>query len=152
MYTIEEAKNTRLEFWERFENYAAVRRRQKGKPAKFIMNRTGIKQLKLKFDFNEQYALVGIDIETKNMDKRLELFEKLEQVKPHIEKALGQNLIWNIEEILENGKSISRVALKMEDVNIYEKECWDKVFPFFFKKMMKLEDFFEEFQDFLKFS
>jgi hypothetical protein len=116
------------------------------------MNRTGIKQLKLKFDFNEQYALVGIDIETKNMDKRLELFEKLEQVKPHIEKALGQNLIWNIEEILENGKSISRVALKMEDVNIYEKECWDKVFPFFFKKMMKLEDFFEEFQDFLKFS
>ena len=109
MYSKDEAKQIRLEFWDRFEKYAALRRRQKGKPAKFIMNKTGIKQLKLKFHFDTTEAIVGIDIETRNLDKRIELFGKLEELKSILEKNLGTALNWQLEYTLPTGKSISRI-------------------------------------------
>jgi Domain of unknown function (DUF4268) len=150
MYTKEESKNIRLEFWKRFKDYSALRRRQKGKPANWIMNNTGIKQLKLKFEFDENQAVVGIDIETRNTDKRIELYDKLEKLKKILEEKLNQDLIWELDYIQPSGKSISRVCLKKKGVNIYEKETWAEVFPFFYKNMIKLEDFYEEFRDMLK--
>jgi len=151
MYSKEESKSMRLEFWSRFDQYSALRRRQKGKPGKFIMNRTGIKQLKLKFEFNEHEAVTGIDIETRDMEKRLGLYEKLEQLKPVIEAKLGQEITWELDHHLANGKSISRISMRLSNVGIYEKESWKKVFPFFYKNMMKIEEFYEEYRDFLKY-
>lgn len=150
MFNKEEAKNLRLEFWSRFENYSSVRRKQKGKPAKWIMNRTGINQLKLKFDLDTEKATVGIDIETRNLDKRLELMDKMESVRTILEKSLGSALTWEIDHILPTGKSISRICLEKRDVSIYEKDTWPEVFPFFYKNMMKLEEFFGEYRDYLK--
>ncbi len=150
MYSKEEAKKIRLEFWTRFEKYAAVRRRQKGKPPKFIMNKTGIRQLKLKFHFDNNHARVGIDIETRNLDKRIALFEKLETLRSIFEKNLGAELNWELEHILPTGKSISRISLIKNDVNIYDKKSWPEVFPFFYKNMMKIEAFFEEYKEVLR--
>lgn len=150
MYTKEELKNIRLEFWNRFKEYSTLRRRQKGKPAKWIMNNTGIKQLKLKFEFDENQAVVGIDIETRNTDKRIELYDKMEKLKKILEDKLQQPLIWELDYVQASGKSISRICLKKEGVSIYNKETWPEVFPFFYKNMMKIEDFYEEFRDVLK--
>ncbi len=149
MYSKEEAKNIRLEFWSRFENYSALRRRQKGKPAKWITNRTGIKQLKLKFHFDDEFASVGIDVETRDLDKRLALFAKLEELKSILEKRIGSPLLWEIDYILPSGKSISRIAHIKENVNIYNRDHWPEVFPFFYKNMMKIEDFFEEYREWI---
>ncbi len=151
MYTAEEKKGMRQEFWDRFRSYSAVRRRQKGKPAKWIMNNTGINQLKLKFEFDERSASVGIDIETRNDERRLELFEKLEQLKTILHKKVGCDMEWELEHILENRKSISRISLSLTDVSIYDQGSWERVFPFFYKNMMKIESFYEEYRDILKY-
>ncbi len=150
MYSIEQKKILRQEFWERFRSYSAIRRRQKGKPARWIMNNTGIRQLKLKFEYGERMASVGIDIETRNMDKRLDLYDKLEQLKNILHQAMGQEMKWELEHILDNGKSVSRICLEMHEVNIYNKDTWHTVFPFFYKNMMKIESFYEEYRDFLR--
>lgn len=150
MFSREDSKNLRLEFWERFKKYSALRRRQKGLPSNWIMNRTGISQLKLKFEFDTTRAIVGIDVESRNMDKRLELFGKLEEFKTILHSQMGEEMIWDLDYLLENQKSISRVYMQIENVNIYEKEDWPVVFPFFYKNMMKLEIFFNEFKDVLK--
>ena len=150
MYKKEEAKNIRMEFWSRFEAYSAVRRRQKGKPVKWIMNKTGIPQLKLKFEFDKEKAIVGIDIETRNVDKRIEIFGRLEELKKKLEDNVKNEFTWDLEYILENKKSISRVYLKMENVSIYNPDDWPDVFPFFYKNMMKIEAFFGEYRDILK--
>lgn len=150
MYSKEEEKKLRLEFWSRFEAYSTLRRRQKGKPSKWIMNKTGISQLKLKFEFTSKHAIVGIDVETRNTDKRIEIFGRLEELKTILETKLANELCWDLEYILENGKSISRVYLIKENQSIYNREDWPEVFRFFYKNMMKLESFFEEYRDILK--
>ncbi len=147
MFNREESKAIRLEFWERFHHYSAIRRRQKGKPAKWMLDKTGIKQLKLKFHIDTDHALTGIDIETRNLDIRISIFHRLEELKPRLEEKMGTSLEWELEHILPTGKSISRVSLKLMGVNLYNKEDWPVIFPFFYKNMMKLESFFEEYAD-----
>jgi len=149
MYNQEEKKALRLRFWNRFAAYSAAARRRKGKPAKWILDRTGIKQMKLKFDFEEEFASVGIDIETRNMDKRIDLYDRLEKIAPQLEKALGPETEWHLEYKLPTGKPISRVAAVMQGAGIYREEDWDKVVPFFYKKMTALETVFLEYKDFL---
>jgi hypothetical protein len=150
MLSVEEKKQLRLQFWTRFETYAAKARLRKGKPRHFILNNTGIRQLKLKLHFDEEQASVGIDIETRNLDKRIAIFAKLEELEPFISKALGPGVLWNLEVMLPTGKSISRIATVLPEVNIYHPDDWSTVVPFFYKKMSALEEFFLEFKDLLK--
>lgn len=150
MYGIEEAKKIRQDFWDRFKNYSAVRRKQKGLSPVWIMNKTRIPQLKLKFEFDNKQAVVGIDIETRNLEKRLDLFGKLEEFRNILTKTVSPELIWELDYILENGKTISRIYLLKENVSIYKKEDWPEVFPFFYKNMMKIESFFLEYREVLK--
>ncbi|MCF8380271.1 MAG: DUF4268 domain-containing protein [Bacteroidales bacterium] len=150
MLTIEESKQLRLDFWARFRNYSAVRRKQKGKPSLWIMNHTKISQLKLKFEFETNKAIVGIDIETRNLDKRIELFGKLEQFKTILETTMGTEMMWELEYTLTNGKSISRIYVEKTGVSIYNKEDWPEVFTFLYKNMMKLEKFYEEYWEGIK--
>jgi len=152
MLTKEEVKQLRLEFWSEFDKYTAKKKKRLRKPVKWIMNNTGIKQLKLKFDFDDKRATVGVDVETRNLDKRIDVFGKLERLKAILEKALNKPLIWELDHVLPTGKSISRAYLEISEVSIYKKEDWPGIMDFFYKNMVILENVFEEYKDYLKYS
>ena len=142
MYSKEEAKALREEFWNQFKKISGP----------WLLSNTGIKALNLRFHVDREVAQVGIDLETKNMDKRLGLFEKLEAVKKILEEAMQESMIWEIEYIRENGKSVSRIYLQIEGVDIYNPDTWSTAHQFMFEKMSKLEAFYQEFRDFFKYS
>ncbi len=152
MLSKEEVKELRLGFWSEFEKYSGAKKKRSRKPLKWIMNNTGIKQLKLKFDLDDTHASVGIDVETRNLDKRIDVFGKLERLKTILETAFKQPLTWELEHILPTGKSISRVYLEIKDVSIYKREDWPKIMEFFYKNMVILEKVYEEYKDYLKYS
>ena len=151
MYSKEEAKSLREEFWDRFRTMSTRRRTRKKLPGNWLLTNTGVKALNLRFHVDREVAQVGIDLETRNMEKRLELFEKLESVKKILEEAMQESMIWEIEYIRENGKSVSRVYLQLEDVDIYNRDTWQKTHQFMYEKMMRLEAFFREYRDFFKY-
>jgi len=150
MYSKEEAKTIRIEYWEQFRTYTNKRRKNKGRTGKWILDKTGINAVNLKFYFDEARALVGIDVETKNLDTRIAMYEKLETLKNQINKALGEGTVWDLDYIRENNKSISRVYTEIQEVSIFEKDTWNRVNMFFFDRMTALEDVFLEYKDYLK--
>ena len=152
MFSKEEAKQLREEFWVQFLTLSKKRRLRKELPGDWILNQTGVKALNLKFHVDREVAQVGIDLETRNMDKRIELYEKLESVKLILEKTLGEPMTWELDYIRENGKSVSRIYLQLEGVDIYESSTWPTAHEFMYKKMMKLEEFYREYRDFFKYS
>ena len=152
MFSKEEAKKLREEFWDQFKHMSSGRRARKKLPGNWMLDQTGIKALNLRFHVDREVAQVGIDLETRNMDKRIELFEKLESLKKLIEKAMESPLLWELEYIRENGKSVSRIYLQMEGVDIYKRDTWNEAHKFMFTNMMKLEAFFQEYRDFLKYA
>ena len=151
MYSKEEAKTIRQEFWDRFKGFSSVRRKRKKLPGNWILTNTGVKALNLRFHVDRKVAQVGIDLETRNMDKRLELYEKLESVKKILEEYMQGPMIWEIEYIRENGKSVSRIYVQKEDVDLYNRETWEEAFRFMYSQMMRLEKFYREYRDFLKY-
>ncbi len=151
MYSKEEAKVIREEFWDRFRSLSTRRRTRKKLPGNWMLNNTGVRAMNLRFHVDRKVAQVGIDLETRNMDQRLELYEKLESVRKILEEAMGEPMIWEIEYIRENGKSVSRIYLQKEGVDIYDRETWKDAHNFMFEKMMNLEAFYREYRDFFKY-
>lgn len=150
MYTKDEAKEFRTAFWDQFAAYTNKRRKNKGRTGKWILNRTGINSINLKFHFDNKSALVGIDVETKKLVTRLEKYEKLETIRKQINMALGENTQWEIEYTRENDKVISRIYTGISHVSIFDKTTWNRVNMFFFDRMTALEDMFLEYKDYLK--
>ena len=152
MFSKEEAKKLREEFWDQFKHMSSGKRALKKLPGNWMLDQTGIKALNLRFHVDREVAQVGIDLETRNMDKRIELFDKLESLKKLLEEAMESPLIWELEYIRENGKSVSRIYLQMEGVDIYERDTWTEAHKFMLANMMKLESFFQEYRDILKYA
>ena len=150
MFSKDEAKILREEFWDSFKSMSAPQRAIKKLPRSWMLNQTGIKALNLRFHVDRKVAQVGIDLETRNMDKRIELYEKVESLKKLMEEAMEAPMIWELEYIRENGKSVSLIYLQMEEVDIYDRETWSKAHKFMYENMMKLEAFYLEYSDYLR--
>jgi hypothetical protein len=151
MFSKEEAKSIREEFWDRFKSVSLKKRTARRLPGNWMLNQTGIRALNLKFHVDRKVAQVGIDLETRNMDKRIELYEKLEAVKQLLEKSMGEPMTWELEYIRENGKSVSRIYTEIDGVDIYDRNTWERAHRFMLDRMMKLELFYREYQDYFRY-
>ena len=151
MYSREDSKNIREKFWNGFKSWSGRKRTRLGKPGRWMMNDTGMRQVRLKFHFDENTALAGIEIDTKNLDKRIELWEKFESLKNLFVEKCPFESAWELEYPLTDNKTVSRIYDQLLNVSIYNPECWKQVNDFLYSRMLFFEDFFTEYRDFLKY-
>lgn len=141
MYSKAESQRLKQEFWIAFaEKY----------PRKWILYDTKIKDFSFKFFVDNKKAQVSIDIEHRSNDKRLLYFEKLESLKTILEEEFIQDLVFEQNFVLENGKSISRVWIEKLGVGFSNKNNWDTIFDFFNDKMQAMEIFYLEYGDYIQ--
>jgi len=150
MFSKEEAKELRLEFWHKLENRTRRLPGQKGKKKKWILDRTEIKGLDLRFDVDRKKVIVALEINHRQEEKRLELFERLETAKTLFEEAFGGPLTWDYLYEKPNGKQVCRVYVE-RDADMYIKEQWPDIFYFLIDNMIRLEKAFLEVKDYLKY-
>jgi hypothetical protein len=149
MYTKTEKKDLRLKFWNEFNSFSARKRRRLSLAPKWAGEHTGIRGINLKFHFDEDEAIVAIDVVARDIDSRIALYDKLETIRKLLEEALGETLIWDLEYTLESGKEISRVYVRFKEVSIYNMSSWPDVMVFFYNKMIRLEPIVLEYKDYL---
>jgi len=150
MFSKDEAKELRLEFWRKLENKTRRLPGQKGKKKKWIGDRTEIKGLDLRFDVDREKAIVALEINKRSEEKRLEMYERLEAAKTIFEEAFGKPLIWDYLYEKENGKQVCRVYVEMK-ADIYIKEQWPDISYLLIDNMLRMEKAFLEVKDFLKY-
>jgi hypothetical protein len=141
MYSKEETQRLKREFWIAFaEKY----------PRKWLLYDTKIKDFSFKFYVDNKKAQVLIDIEHRNEGKRIAYFEKLEALKNILEEEFIQDLVFEKEFNLENGKTISRIWVEKQGVSVSNRNYWDEIFDFYNEKMSALELFYLEYDEFIK--
>jgi hypothetical protein len=150
MYSKEEAKKLRLEFWQKLSNRTRRLPGQKGRKRLWIFDNTGIKGLDLRFDVGREKIIVALEINRKKEEDRLKLFEKLEAAKGLFEELFGDPLIWDFAYVKDNGREVCRVYVEQPG-DIYVKESWPRIFSFLIDRMMRLEKAFLEVKDYLKY-
>lgn len=141
MYSKEESKKLRQEFWTSFgKNY----------PRKWLLYNTRIKDFSLKFTFTRKIAEVSIDLDSVDEIMRQYYFEKLQSLQTILKEEFLPDAVFAEEYELENGKIISRVYVTRHGVNIHNKKDWPDVQAWFAEKMEALERFFLEYRDFIE--
>ncbi len=141
MYSKEEAKEIRQQFWIFFG---------KRYPRKWILYNTQVKEIKLKFSVDNQKAMVSFDIETSDEIIRQYYYEKFESLNKLMKNGIGDDLIFEQEYIRSTGKAISRIYVVLNNININNKTHWPKIFNFLNEKMNLFENFWIEYQDYIK--
>jgi len=141
MYTKEEAKAIKIQFWDGFKRYSKKRGR---KMTSWVLKGTQIKEVQLKFDLNKEGAFVMLQIDSKLDSSRLSVFESFEKYKLIIDEKCGSELIWDKNYFIKGFKEVSVMYYQLKDISILNQNDWDKCYEFFFNQMVLLEEAFLE--------
>ncbi|MDH6535676.1 DUF4268 domain-containing protein [Parabacteroides sp. 52] len=150
MYTKEELKNLKLEFWEGFAAYCEVQPYLRGRKKIWVLYNTKVKGVELKFAVSRKGASVVLEINHKSEDLRLEMFERLTWYKDTLEKELTEELQWDIYFVRETGQEVARIYLSKEGLDFHRREHWGDFYQFMATRMYQLEKNFMEIADYLR--
>ncbi len=141
MFSKEESKQLRQDFWIAFG---------KSFPKKWVLYNTNIKGLTFKFHFDLKKAMVSLDVDHFDLEKRIELWEKIISLKSIIQNDFLPQSQFEDYFILENKKEISRVFVEKKEVSIHNKNTWQETMLFLKETMEIFETFFLEYKDILE--
>lgn len=142
MYTKEEIKQLKKEFWEGFGVYCSQIPALKRRKSKFLLYNTKMKGVELKFDATRDGAFVILEINHPNAGKRFELYEKFKQYKPIMEKQFPTGLVWDFVYIRECGTEVCRIYTYKPGIDIHRRIQWMEFYKFMTDEMLKLEKAF----------
>ena len=140
MFSKEESAKMRQEFWTSFG---------KSFPRKWILYQTKIKGLSFKFNFDTKKAMVLMEIEG-NLEHRIKYFEKIQSLQDILERDFLPNMVYAESYELENGKEVSCIFVEKKEVSIHNRETWQEAMLFLNENMIKMEDFWGEYEDFFR--
>lgn len=141
MFSREESKQLRQEFWTSFG---------KSFPRKWTLYNTKIKDFSFKFYFDERKAMVSLDIEDQELVNRIKYYEKLESLQSILKEEYLPDVVYMNTYNLDNGKEISRIYVELKNVSIHNKNTWRQTMEFLNENMEKFENFWSEYEDFIK--
>lgn len=150
MYTKDELKQLKKEFWEGFGTYCSQVPAMKRRKSKFMLYNTKMKGVELKFDATRDGAYVILEINHHDAAKRFELYEKFELYKSIVEKQFPQGLIWNFAYIRECGTEVCRIYTYKPGIDIHGRIQWMEFYKFMVDEMLKLEKSFKMVKDIIE--
>jgi hypothetical protein len=77
MYSKEELKNLKVEFWESFAAFCEVQPYLRRRRKIWTLYNTKVRGVELKFDATREGAYVILEVNHRNEGERLEMFERL---------------------------------------------------------------------------
>ena len=141
MFSKEDSKKIREEFWTSFgKNY----------PHKWVLYNTGIKEVQLKFTFNNDVAQVSLDVYSVDEVIQEYYYEKIYALRSILKDEYLPDIVIEDNYLLPEGKEVSKFYLQLDSVNIHNKDHWPQVFEFLHSNMEKLEAFFMEYKDYIE--
>src|SRR5690606_20303310 len=141
MYGKEETQQLKKEFWIAVaETY----------PRKWILFDTKIKDVAFKFYIDNKKAQVALEIEPKNDEKRKIYYEKIESLRTILWEEHLPEAVLERNYYLPNGKCISRIWVEKSGISMNNRAHWPEIFKFFHDNMSKFEEFFTEYEDYIR--
>jgi len=142
MYSKEEVKQLKKEFWEGFGVYCSQIPELKRRKSKFMLYNTKMKGVELKFDATRDGAFVILELNHSNTTFRLEKYEQFEQYKTIMEKQFPNGLIWDFAYIRDCGTEVCRIYTSKTGIDLHRRIQWMEFYQFMSAEMMKLEKSF----------
>jgi len=150
MYSKDEAKLLRKEFWIVFARRCEIIPELRHKKKKWVLYDTGLSGIDLKFDVTRSEALVMIEINNRQESRRLEIFETLQKYRKFLEEGFAEPLEWDICFVRESGQEVCRIYTSLPNVDFHRQTQWPDIFNFMIDNMLRLENNLMEIKDVLE--
>jgi len=150
MYSKDENRKLRKEFWSAFSEYTKFYSMKIGEPIQWVFYRTGVKGVELKFDLENKVVRVILEVNVKNIDKRFDIYVELDKYKSIINSDFNDKLLWFEDYQLPEDKFVSRIFVELYGLNFHNRDKWPEIFLFMAENMFKLQTNFMDIQPLLK--
>ena len=150
MYSKDELKNLKLEFWESFAAFCEVQPYLRGRKKMWTLYDTKVKGVELKFDATREGAFVILEVNHRSEDARLEMFERLTWYKDTLEMDFPEGLTWDICFVRDTGKQVARVYTSRSGIDFHRRQDWGELFSFMASQMYLLERNFMSIAEYLR--
>lgn len=147
MYSKQEASLIRKNFWTSFGQYMRPLPDAGGEPVNWLNYKTGIRNLYFRMDADQQQAAIAIELRHDDEELQRQYFEQLQQVKTILESETGEKWSWELLTTDEDGNTITRIGIKLNNVNIFRKEDWPSIISFLKPRMIALDAFWKLVKD-----
>ena len=150
MYSKDEEKLLRKEFWIVFARRCEIVPELKYKKKKWVLYDTGLSGIDLKFEVTRKEAMVMVEINSKQETRRLEIFETMQNYRLLLEDGFNEPLIWDFCYTRDSGEEVCRIYTSLTDVDFHRQNQWPDIFNFLIDNMLILENNFMEIKDALE--
>lgn len=147
MYSKDEAKLLRKEFWIVFARRCEIVPELRHKKKKWVLYDTGLSGIDLKFDVTRNEAIVMIEINSRLENRRLEIFETMQKYRILLEEGFQEPLIWDFCYTRESGQEVCRIYKSLPNVDFHRQTQWPGIFNFLIDNMLILENNLMEIKD-----
>lgn len=150
MYSKDELKNLKLEFWECFASFCEVQPYLRGRKKTWVLYDTKVKGVELKFDATREGAFVILEVNHRSEEARLEMFERLTWYKDTLETDFPEGLTWDICFVRDTGKQVARIYTSRFGIDFHRRQDWGEFFSFMASQMYLLERNFMSIAEYLR--
>lgn len=142
MWSKEETKKRRIDFFTNFGIYMKKHIPQCGEKIRWVNYRTGINSIKFKIESSGKYSRVCIDITNKDEGVREVFFEQFEELKKLLSIKMDK-LNWVKKYQIDSGIYITRIYTEINGPSVSQKSEWRDIYRFFEKNLVALHEFWE---------
>ena len=150
MYSKDELRNLKLEFWESFAAFCEVQPYLRGRKKIWTLYDTKVKGVDLKFDATREGAFVILEVNHRGDEARLEMFERLTWYKDTLEMDFPEGLTWDICFVRDTGKQVARIYTSKSGIDFHRRQDWGEFFSFMASQMYLLERNFMSIAEYLR--
>lgn len=141
MYTREEVKKLKEEFWTTFGQYMKVIRSADMEKINWVNYKTGIRHLFFRMEADKRNAMIMIELTHQDDGIRRLMLAQFEELKDVLHSMLGEEWDWIIEQQDEYGKTTSRISCTIANVSVFNKDHWPQLISFFKPRIIALDEF-----------
>ncbi|MET0464883.1 MAG: DUF4268 domain-containing protein [Chitinophagaceae bacterium] len=139
----------RKEFWTSLGLYMRPLLGADGEQVNWLNYKTGVKHIYFRMDADNKRASIGIELRQIDDDMRKDYYARLLQLRAILEEETGEGWIWEKDSLDEDGRSLSRIGISIDGVNIFNKADWPAMISFLKPRMLALDNFWWQVKDML---
>ena len=144
MYSKEQVSQLKQAFWTAFGQYISPHPSAEGHKINWINYKTGIKHLHFRMHADGRSAFIAIEMAHPDMAIQELMFEQFKEFRVILAEYLQEEWEWEIHLADENGKTVSGIYKRLNDVSIFKQEDWPALISFFKPRMIALDEFWND--------
>ena len=149
MYSKEELKQLKSDFWNQFKVQMQKTRSSNGRRMNWLAYPSEVKDIYIRVDADGKGARLTFDIQGKDAGVRQILWEQLHELKLVMEQEMGTDGLW-----IENASTpvvpaFNRIIWERSDLNFYKPEDHPEIINYLADRLIHFDAFYQEFKDIL---